>query len=129
MLGRAKRLRNERVGHVKQDVVLGISEGAGLNFLELKSLRDALNSLLDALSFNVDYMMLPVPYDPRVQHPVGSNHKPDIEELLDCVAMNSALLNLPEKNPIMWKFWRARSPEAQISQINYYRKKLGLPEE
>lgn len=128
MLERARRLRNERVGHVKQDVVLGISEGARLNFSELKSLRDALNSLLDALSFNVDHMMLPIPYDPRVQHPVGSNHKPDIEELLDSVALNSALLSLPEKNPIMWKHSRAGWTEAQVGQINYYRRKLGLPE-
>lgn len=128
LLERARRLRNERVGHAKEDVVLGISEGARLNFSELKSLRDALNSLLDALSFKVDHMMLPIPYDPRVQHPVGSNHKPDIEELLDSVALNSALLNLPEKNPIVWKHWRTRSAEDQLSQINQYRRKLGLPE-
>jgi len=128
MLERARRLRNERVGHVKEDVVLGISEGTRLNFSELKSLRDALNSLLGALSFNVDHIMLPIPYDRRVQHPVGSNHKPDIEELLDSVALKSVLLNLPEKNPSVWKHWRTRSTEDQLSQINQYRRKLGLPE-
>jgi hypothetical protein len=128
MLERAKRLRNERVGHTAQDVVLGISEGTRLSYSELRSLRDALNSLLAAISFNVDHLMLPVPYDPRVQHPAGSNHETDIEELLDFVAMKSPWLNLPEKNPNKWKYQRARLTEDQISQINHYRRKLGLPE-
>jgi len=128
MLEKARRVRVERVGHAKKDVVLGISEGAQLTFSELKALRDTLNSLLDTLSFNVDHMLLPIPYDPRVQHPVGSNHKPDIEELLDYVAMGSTLLNLPEKKPDKWKRRRARLVEAQINQINHYRKKFGLPE-
>jgi hypothetical protein len=128
MLKKARLLRTERVAHVQQDVVLGLSQGARLSFSELKSLRDALNSLLDALSFNVDNMMLPILYDPRGQHPVGSNDKPDIEELLDSVALKSVLLNLPEERPANWKHSRARLTEAEISQINHYRRKFGLPE-
>jgi len=128
LLTKVKKLRDERVGHAKQDVVLGVSEGAQMDFSELKSLRDALNSLLQALSFNMYYMMLPVPYDPQVQHPVGSNHQTDIEEILDSIALNSAVLQMPEKNPTKWTHWRTEFTDFEIGQINSYRRKFGLPE-
>jgi hypothetical protein len=124
---RARDLRNERVGHISQEVALGEIEGTHLNFSELKSLRDALNSLLEALSFNADHMMLPISYDPRVQHPRGSNHKPDIEELLDYLISTSFLLNVPEQNPILWEHWRDGLTGTDVEQINFYRKKYGLP--
>jgi len=128
LLKKIKMLRDERVGHARQDVVLGAFEGAQMDFSELKSLRDALNLLLQSLSFNTYYVMLPGPYDPEVQHPVGSNHKTDIEEILDSVALNSAMLQMPERNPNMWTHWRTELTDLEIGQINSYRKKFGLSE-
>lgn len=124
---RARDLRNERVGHMSQGVALGEIEGTHLNFSELKSLRDALNSLLEAISFNADHMMLPISYDPRVQHPRGSHHKTDIEEVLDYFVSNSILLNAPEKDRFLWEQWRVGLKATEIEQINFYRKKYGLP--
>jgi hypothetical protein len=72
--------------------------------------------------------MLPAEYSLRVQHPVGVGHRTDIEEALDAVARNSALLNLPEQEPDMWGFQRTRLTEAEVVQLNRYRRKFGLPE-
>jgi hypothetical protein len=126
LLERARNLRDERVGHTIRDVALGEAEGAHLDFSELKSLRDALNSLLKALSFNADHMMLPIPYDPRVQRPKSNNYKTDIEELLDYLILNSVLLNAPERNPVLWEQCRTGFAENDIELINRYRKKYGL---
>jgi hypothetical protein len=126
LLERARNLRDERVGHTIRDVALGEADGAHLDFSELKSLRDALNLLLKALSFNADHMMLPIPYDPRVQHPKRNNYKTDIEELLDYIISNSVLLNAPERNPALWEQCRTGFAENDVELINRYRKKYGL---
>jgi hypothetical protein len=124
---RATQLRKESVAHAKKDIVLRITEGARLSFQELKPLRDALNSLLATLSFNVDHMLLPIAYEPRVERPQGSKHTTDIQDLLDCMARNSALLNMPEREPTLWPGQRERLTGEQISQINNYRRRLNLP--
>jgi hypothetical protein len=98
------------------------------NISELRELRDALNTLLDALSFNVGHMMLPIPYHPNVSHPVGSNHKTDIEEILDCIARDSHMLNMSEKKPERWRYRRAHLIEDKLKILNQYRRKFNLPE-
>jgi hypothetical protein len=126
LLNRATDIRNERVGHSIQGVALRETEGTHLDFSELKSLRDALNSLLEALSFNVDYKMLPTSYDPSVQHSKTNNHKTDIEELLDYFISNSTMINLPEKDPVLWEHWKTKLTEEDLELIKTYRKKYGL---
>lgn len=128
LFDKAKDLRKHRIAHTTQDFISGSVKLSRPNIAELKELRDALNSLLDALSFNVRHMMLPIPYDPRVIHPVGSNHKTDIEEILDCIAKNSHMLNMPENNPRRWHYRRAKLNEDKLKILNQYRRKFDLPE-
>jgi hypothetical protein len=126
ILGRARELRNGRIAHATQALAFQIPEKDRIDFAELVHLRDALNTQLDVLSFNTEHMMLPIPYSSRVERPAGENHTTDIEELLDSIARNSILLNMPEREPQYWSFQRAALTDAQINHLNHYRRKFGL---
>jgi hypothetical protein len=69
MLAKAKDLRNHRIGHVTRDFVAGNIKLFRPSISQLRDLRDALNSLLNSLAFNVEYSMLPIPYDSRGNSP------------------------------------------------------------
>lgn len=127
LLKRAQELRNHGVAHTTQAWILG-SAGTPLNISELRALSDALKGLLDTLSFNVEYKILPLPYDPRAIRPKGKNLKTDIEELLDCIAKDSYVLNMPETHPERWRRRRPGLAEDKIKQLNAYRRKFGLPD-
>ncbi|MDE2058834.1 MAG: hypothetical protein KGJ27_03785 [candidate division NC10 bacterium] len=128
LLKRAEQLRTHRIAHTTQDWILGKVRISRPNISELQALRTALNSLFDALSFEVKYNMLPLAYDPRVLPASGGKEKTDIEELLDCIARNSRLLNMPETHPDRWSRRRARLTGDQIKQVNHYRRKFNLSE-
>lgn len=128
LLERARHLRANRIAHVTRAWYSGEREVFQLSFVELKSLRDALNSLLNALSFNTENRLLPIPYDPQVIRGRGEDSRTDIEKILDCVARESHILNMPERYPERWKRRREKLSDEKVDQINYYRKKFGLPE-
>ena len=127
LLERADGLRNERIAHASETIALGEAEDTRVTFGEIKVLRDKLESLLDALSFNVERMMLPVEYSSTVRHPPDMDNRPDIEVILDLIAERSALLNMPEDNPQMWVYQRERLSEDEIRILNQYRSKFNLP--
>jgi hypothetical protein len=126
MLAKAKQLRDTQVAHLRRD--LSISEQTRLDFEELKALSNSLNSLLDTLSFNVDRLMLPVQYSSRVIHPRGTDSRSDIERLLDGIARDSVILNLPENEPAYWPIYRNRLSQQELEILNKYRDKFKLPQ-
>lgn len=129
MLKKAKLLRDRSIAHLtKAPLPEDFSKGIRLDLPEIKSLRDALNGQLEALSFNTEHMMLPIDYHPRVQYPVGSNHRPDIEKLLDSLVRDSGLLDMAEREPEQWHYRRPHLNETQVEQLNQYRRKFGLTE-
>ncbi len=128
MLKRAKNLRTQRIAHLKKDIVFNISKVIHLNFAELEKLRDALNSLLDALSFNLQLIKLPASYYDKVQHPKGFYGRSDIERLLCLVAKDSYLLKMPETHPEKWKHQCEHMTDKQIRLLNIWRKKCNLRE-
>ena len=128
LLDRTRTLRNTQVAHISEDIVFGRSEASRVVFGDLESLRDQLNSLLDAISFNVEHLMLPIPYHPNVQHPYGYDNRPDIEVILDSMAERSSLLNLPERDPLGWHHHRKILSQRDIELINKYRRKFNLVE-
>lgn len=128
MLQRARNLRNGRIAHATQALAFLIPEQDRVDFREIVHLKDILNNQLDVLSFNTENMMLPIEYDPRVQHPKGIAHTSDIEDLLNSVAHSSYLLHMPERQPEVWAIQRTHLSEMQINQVNHYRKKFGLIE-
>ncbi len=128
LLAKARDLRTHRIAHITRDFASGGVMLFRPNISELKELRDALNALLDALAFNVEFGMLPIPYDCRVIHPKGSNYKTDIEEILDGFAKNSFFLNMPERHPERWKYRRPHLDDDKVRILNHYRRKFNLPE-
>ena len=90
-------------------------------------MRDELNRLFDSLGFDISFMMLPIQYHPDVQHPTGTDPRSDIEIILDKVAQESPVLNMPEKNPRAWGNWKKQFSEEDMEAINTFRKKFELP--
>jgi hypothetical protein len=114
----AKDLRNKRIAHFERAYVLGKpSTTVRWDFEELKSLRDALFVLHDALSFDVEWVKLPLSYE------LGQS---DIDELLDAVARCSPVLNLPEEEPDRCLHVRARTSAEELAHLNAYRMKFGM---
>lgn len=125
LLAKAKDLRNHRIGHTTQDFVAGNIRVFRPDISQLKDLRDALNSLLNSLAFNVEFGLLPIPYDSRT---LRQQEKTDIEEILDGIAKNSRFLNMPERYPERWKYRRPNLGGDRLKSFNHYRRKFGLPE-
>ncbi len=124
----ARGLRNDSVAHLDEAMVAGNPTIHPLNFSELKQLRNALNTLLDALAFDTEYMMLPIQYNSKVHQSSRFRDTTDIEEILDSIARNSDLLNLPERHPRSWKHRSNNlSPQDKVL-LNQYRAKFGLAE-
>ena len=121
-------LRNNVIAHVSKDYLFEGKKFKRPNIKQIKNLRDILNQLLDVLSFNVDRLMLPIPYSKRIQRQNKITEKTDIDEILDCIAKNSVILNLPEKNPTSWNYTKNGLSPSVLQQINEYRRKFGLPD-
>ncbi len=129
MFKKAKRLRDAQIAHSKRDTSL-LFEHDQLNLEELRVLRDILNFLLHSLSFNKRHVMLPFQYSLE-QHSLDErssiwDERSDIEYLLDCIAKESDLLNMPEESPEHWERKKERLPKKYIKVINEYRIKFGL---
>lgn len=123
---------------LRHDCVAHFNFGANVNptpeqrrqrkllFSELKKYRDAVNSFFDIFCFSRQRLLLPLGYHPDVVHPVDD--RSDIEQLLDDLARDSVLLNLPEENPHHWAGFRNNLSEQDLQTVNKYRAKFGLPE-
>jgi hypothetical protein len=125
LLDKAKELRNHRISHTTREFVVGNMKLFRPNISELRALRDALNSLLNSLAFDVEYAMLPIPYDSRV---LRHHERTDIEDILDSIAKNSFFFNLPEQYPGRWKYRRPNLSPDKLKILNHYRRKFGMPE-
>jgi hypothetical protein len=71
---------------------------------------------------------LPIGYYPEVMRPVDFDSRSDIEELLDNVAEDSPVLNMPERDPDYWSLVSKGYSEQEVETLNRYRVKFGLPE-
>jgi len=95
-------------------------------FSELKKYLNTLTSFFDLLCFGHQRALLPLDYHPDVINPIGVDSRSDIEQLLDLIAKNSDLLNLPEQNPNMWDIERKNISQEGLNILNTYRIKFGL---
>lgn len=125
---KAKILRDYSAAHFNKDVVFGKIRLDNLDFPELEILRDKINSFFCALAFNVEYGMLPLPYSEKVIRPEGIDYRTDIGSILDSIAKNSDILNMPEHLPEIWKITKENYDDEGIKIFNKYRKKFNLPE-
>jgi len=98
-------------------------EERALLFSELKKIQEAINSFFKVLCFDCERPVLLFNY----LHPPG-NRPTDIEKLLDGVARDSGILNLPENDPHAWPLRREKLKKEDLELINKHRVKFGLPE-
>jgi hypothetical protein len=98
-----------------------------LQLSHLKEAAHTLNSLFNFVCFGHEYALLPDPYSPDVYHAPDADARSDVEKLLDLVARNSVLLNVPERQPDLWPHWRGGLSREELGVLNKYRAKFGLP--
>lgn len=130
VLNRIQDLRNKRIAHTLEDYIKDTTNIGRINFDELEKLKDRTNLLFENLSFRIKHIMVPVPYYDKVQHPKGSDPRPDIEKILDSIAKESAFLTMPErydKWPTVWIERKKRMTQREIDVFNKYREKLKFP--
>ncbi len=93
---------------------------------KLKIVRDAVNDLITVLSFDTGRAFIYEEYSENVTYPRGTDSRPDIERVLDLVALNSPVLSMPDNYPDSWQDERSVFTEKELEQFNAYRKKFGL---
>jgi hypothetical protein len=128
LLQKAENLRDRQIAHFLQGDNFQLRLDDFLSLDDLKSLTKSITALFEVLSFGPRQRYLPMEYDPSIGHPDGTDTTPDIVRLLDQVARESPILNLPETNPIGWGVRRLSLPQDYINQLNTWRAKFGLPE-
>src|SRR5581483_5572421 len=104
LLEKAKSIRDTRIAHFDRKPTQD-----QLTLLEIKALRDELNSLLQALSFDGEYVMLPYGYE---------SQRGDVDWVLDSIAKNSSLLKMPEHDPSRWRHARPHLSDNDIRELN-----------
>ena len=128
---RVLKIRHNQLAHFQRKWIVDPSprhmKERFLSVAELSHLRDELNTLFDLLCFGSKRGFLPPDYDSVVQHPEGADTRSDIERLLDGIAKENPLLNMPEEQSDAWPHFRKDMPAETLEVLNSYRLKFGLP--
>jgi len=98
-----------------------------IRLAELREACQLVNSLFQLLCFGHGRGVLPIQYDPSVRHPEGTDARPDIVRILDSLARDSALLNMPEEQPGYWPVYRQQLSQNDLRELHDYRRRFGLP--
>lgn len=94
---------------------------------KLKSACDLVNSYFDILCLGHGHAKLIDRYNPGIRYPDDMDPRTDIELILDRIAEDSALLNMPERDRGFWPVYRETNlSDKQIEVLNEYRLKCGL---
>lgn len=81
------------------------------------------------MCFGEGFLFLPIGYEPTAIPPEGVDKRSDIEYILDLIAKDSYLLNMPENNWQGWEIYKQKTlTKEEIYIINKYRKKFGMCE-
>jgi hypothetical protein len=127
---RIELLRNKVIAHFDRELLAAPGDSPprlpGVSLSELKELCGVLEGVMNALGFGTHYETLPIAYNPKAQHPVGIDARPDVERLLDDLARSSEYLNMPERKPEEWPFLCLALSDDDLLAINRYRAKCGL---
>jgi len=129
-LERVEKFRHKSMAHFDSKCNLSPQERRKLwlSLPDLTKLRDTLNSLFEILCFRLHRAVLPPYYDPKVLRPRDMDPRSDVEVILDKIARNSPMLNMPEEQPQVWPFHRQKLTKDDLKVLNEYRRKFGLPE-
>lgn len=129
---RVRELRKHWLAHLIKEVVsVAQAEGKGMPIIpvdQLKVVRNAVNELISALSFDSGRAFTYLPYSETVIHPIGTDPRSDIEKILDHLAQGSPVFSMPEKQPEYWQHHARKAfTNDELARYNEYRTKLGFP--
>lgn len=124
----AKYIRNNLIAHLIVDENMRPKSSIDrISLQEVSLIASELNRLFDVLCFGHKHAILPLDYDPKVQHPVGSDSRSDIEYFLDLLIQDSHLFKMPEELQY-WDIEMEALPLEIVNILNEYRRKFGKPE-
>ncbi|MCX5801290.1 MAG: hypothetical protein NTX17_07890 [Candidatus Eisenbacteria bacterium] len=124
-----RQLRRDWLAHLIREVAsVAQAEGKGMPIIpvdRLKLVRDAINDLITALSFDAGRAFTYLPYSENVIHPIGTDPRSDIEKILDHLVESSPVFSMPEEQPDYWRHARKSFTEQELTRYNEYRTRLG----
>jgi hypothetical protein len=124
-------IRHKFIAHLNRSLVADPAprqlEQGKLLLSDLVKYRDTVNSYFGAFCFGKARLLVPIEYYSGTQHPPGIDSRSDIEQILDSIARQSGILNLPERDHEHWSAIRKAYPQDAIDTVNTYRSKFGLP--
>jgi len=124
----AKYIRDNLIAHLIVDENMRPKSSIDrISLQEVSLIASELNRLFDVLCFGHKHAILPLDYDPKVQHPVGSASRSDIEYFLDLLIQDSHLFKMPEELQY-WDIEMEALPPEIVNILNEYRRKFGKPE-
>ena len=123
---RIKRLRDKQIVHLTKDYYAECYDDTlaktHLYIKEIKALCEKLYVWFHNLSFGCEYVMLyPCYWDDQ---PRG--RRSDIEEILNGIAHDSYILDMPERDPDQWAYLHPTLSQDDLDHLNEYRKKFGM---
>lgn len=98
--------------------------GDEITYGEMKKMLNAAYELFNILSFEVQFS----PWFDILNDHLRDTQQTGIDKLLELVAKNSVLLNLPETNLSAWERRRLTLNATDLKKVNEYRRKVGLSE-
>jgi len=105
-------------GHLKAPHVEGVTVS------ELCNVFEDVKTLFQACSFGSEYFTTLYPPGTVGGKPITK----DIDKLLDLIVKDSYWLNNPEIKKQFWPMLRKYKSKEEVEELNFYRRKFGMPE-
>jgi len=131
LLEKAKRTRNKLIAHLDLKHALSPQQRskALLRIDELAQLFEAANELFDGLCVGhgrtMDYSYA---YSSLPERGSGKGQRSDVEWMLDLMAADSSVINMPEKQPELWRLHARHFTAEQRATFNEWRRRVGKSE-
>jgi len=124
-----EQVRNEWIAHIhrKSSATL-LAQGMGTPRVPaetLYGLADAVHELIEALSFDSGRATSYDGYDKYST--MSSRDRTDFERVLDMIAANHPVINMPEEQPDFWQDYKLGMTGSDRALFNMYRCRSGLP--
>lgn len=121
-------LRNDKYAHIIKDFEKENKKNYSISFKDLKYVCSLINKYYMALGetgLMTTYILVPSEYSDKLRN----DYEPDIDRILNKIALDSELLTLYENNKAMWdayeRSWEIEKSRAKnLEAINHYRGKL-----
>lgn len=126
LLERARTLRNKLLAHLDANYALNsrVRSQVLLSIGEFHELLRAANEKLRALCIGHGRSVVPMEYDESMIPP---DHRSGIDWLLDLVAADSPIVNMPERQADFAPYYWKRLSEEERCIINRCRQRINLP--